>query len=189
MFFIPVMVKLNFQQSLLLSSVSHDPSEIILIWWFGALETLLSMLKTVMLFNVLWKSWYICFRVLWWIESSKEQPLFLVTKKYLLSLLINLKYHKILPQILKSSVIFLSWIVYSHTALLPFSLHLRSRRTAATAEQCHAGCEWHVPSDGGDWEAGCAPSPPGGKGALLHLHQLPSACSGENEGLWVWSYF
>jgi len=32
------MVKLNFSASLLQSSVSHDPSEIILICWFGAQE-------------------------------------------------------------------------------------------------------------------------------------------------------
>ncbi len=32
----PVLVKLNFQQPLLQSSVSHDPSEIILICWFAA---------------------------------------------------------------------------------------------------------------------------------------------------------
>ncbi len=37
--FIPVTAKLNFQQSLRQSSVSHDPSEIILICWFGAKET------------------------------------------------------------------------------------------------------------------------------------------------------
>ncbi len=38
------MTKLNFQQA----SVSHDPSEIILMCWFGAQETflLLSVLKT-----------------------------------------------------------------------------------------------------------------------------------------------
>ncbi len=30
---------MNFQQPLLLSLVSHDPSEIILICWFGAQET------------------------------------------------------------------------------------------------------------------------------------------------------
>ncbi len=37
MSFIPVMAKLKFQQLLLQSSVSHDPSEFILIWWFGAM--------------------------------------------------------------------------------------------------------------------------------------------------------
>ncbi len=31
--------KLNFRQSLLQSSVSHDPAEIILKCWFGAQET------------------------------------------------------------------------------------------------------------------------------------------------------
>ncbi len=43
--------KADFSASLLQSSVSHDPSEIILICWFAAQETffifLLSMLKTV----------------------------------------------------------------------------------------------------------------------------------------------
>ncbi len=38
---IPVMAKLNFQQPLLQSSVSNDPSEIILICWFVAQETFL----------------------------------------------------------------------------------------------------------------------------------------------------
>ncbi len=33
------MAKLNIQQPLLQSSVSHDPSEIILICWFGVQET------------------------------------------------------------------------------------------------------------------------------------------------------
>ncbi len=33
------MAKLNFQQSLLQASMSHDPSEIILLCWFGAQET------------------------------------------------------------------------------------------------------------------------------------------------------
>ncbi len=41
MYFIPVMAKLNFQQSLLQSSVSRDPSEIILIYWFAAPENVL----------------------------------------------------------------------------------------------------------------------------------------------------
>jgi len=31
----PVMANLNFQHHYSLSSVSHDPSEIILKWWFG----------------------------------------------------------------------------------------------------------------------------------------------------------
>jgi len=30
------MAKLNFQQPLLQSTESHDPSEIILVWWFDA---------------------------------------------------------------------------------------------------------------------------------------------------------
>ncbi len=45
MSFIPVMTTLNIQQPLLESSVLNDPSEIILICWFGAQET--SILKKV----------------------------------------------------------------------------------------------------------------------------------------------
>jgi len=37
---------------IIMSSVSHDPSEIILIWWFTAQETWLSVLKTVAYFCV-----------------------------------------------------------------------------------------------------------------------------------------
>ncbi len=42
---------MNFQQPLIQSSVPHDPSEIILICWFSAQETLLLLLvlKTVIL--------------------------------------------------------------------------------------------------------------------------------------------
>jgi len=43
--------KAEFSESLLQSSVSHDPSEIIQIWLFGAQETFL--LKTVALLNIL----------------------------------------------------------------------------------------------------------------------------------------
>ncbi len=53
------MTKLNVQQSLFQSSVSHDPSEIIQIW-FGAdgkNVLLLSMLKTVQLSIVLGNLW------------------------------------------------------------------------------------------------------------------------------------
>ncbi len=39
--------KLNFQQPLLLSSVSHDHSEIILICWIGAQETLIIIIMNV----------------------------------------------------------------------------------------------------------------------------------------------
>ncbi len=45
-----------------LPPVSHDPSESILICWFGAQyckHFLLSILKTVVLLNILWKTWYI----------------------------------------------------------------------------------------------------------------------------------
>jgi len=38
-----VVVKLNFREPLLQSSVSHDPSNIILICWFGAQETFISV--------------------------------------------------------------------------------------------------------------------------------------------------
>lgn len=49
---------------------------------------------------------------------------------------------------------------------------------SASAGQCHAGCEWHVPADGGDREAGGAASSSGGERTLLYLHRLPAACSG-----------
>ncbi len=64
--------------SLLQSSVSHDPSEIIIICWFAAQEIFLIilMLKTVVLHNILWKLWCILFfRIHRLIESSKEQHL------------------------------------------------------------------------------------------------------------------
>ncbi len=37
--FLYIFCNLNFRQQLLQSSVSHDPSEIILIFWFAAQET------------------------------------------------------------------------------------------------------------------------------------------------------
>ncbi len=43
--FIPVMAKLNFQQLLRQSSVSHDPSETILTYQFGAQETFLIIIN------------------------------------------------------------------------------------------------------------------------------------------------
>jgi len=51
--FIPV-IKAEFSASLLQSSVSHDPSEIILTWWFAAQETFLIiiMLKPVVLLRI-----------------------------------------------------------------------------------------------------------------------------------------
>ncbi len=46
--------KPNFQHHYEQSSVSHDPAEIILICWFGAQKyvLLLSVLKTIVLFNI-----------------------------------------------------------------------------------------------------------------------------------------
>jgi len=38
-------IRAEFSASLLQSSVSHDPSEIILIWWFGAQETVHLIIK------------------------------------------------------------------------------------------------------------------------------------------------
>ncbi len=57
---IPVLGKLNFQQPLLLSSVSHDPSYINLKCWFTAQETFLIIFKvenSALMF--LCKLWYI----------------------------------------------------------------------------------------------------------------------------------
>ncbi len=47
--------KLKFQQPLVQSSLSQDPSEIILICWFGDMDKhvfLLTMLKAVLLLNI-----------------------------------------------------------------------------------------------------------------------------------------
>ncbi len=52
--------------SLLQSSVSHDPSEIILTCWVGAQETLLINInvKTDGMINIfVWKLWYIFYRI------------------------------------------------------------------------------------------------------------------------------
>ncbi len=43
---IPLIAKLNFQQPLIESSVSHDPSEIIEICWFGAQDFFLISVKS-----------------------------------------------------------------------------------------------------------------------------------------------
>ncbi len=48
------MVNLNFQQPSLQSSVSHDYPEIILIYGFGSQILLSSLLKMVVLLNILW---------------------------------------------------------------------------------------------------------------------------------------
>ncbi len=44
--------KLNLRQPLLQSSVSHDPSELFLIFCFAAQETFLIILETVVLLNI-----------------------------------------------------------------------------------------------------------------------------------------
>ncbi len=59
------------------SSVSRDPSEIILIFWFAVQETLLSMLKTAVLLNIFVET-QIFFKILWWIEISKDQHCFVI---------------------------------------------------------------------------------------------------------------
>ncbi len=57
--FIPV-IKAEFSASLLQSSVSHDPSEITLIYWFGAQETFpIINVENNCADLFLWKQW--CF--------------------------------------------------------------------------------------------------------------------------------
>ncbi len=70
------MEKLNFQQRLLLSSVSQDPSEIILICLIGSQDTflLLSMLKKVVVLNIF--GFFDKWRFIKWNEISEEQHLF-----------------------------------------------------------------------------------------------------------------
>lgn len=46
----------------------------------------------------------------------------------------------------------------------------RSWELAPPAGQRHAGCQRPVSANGGDREAGCAESPPGGEGALLYFY-------------------
>ncbi len=53
--------------------MSHDPSEIIIIYWFGAQETFQININAE---NSCAFCGYIFFRLLWWIQSSKEQHLF-----------------------------------------------------------------------------------------------------------------
>ncbi len=73
-----VIAKLNFQQLLLQSSWSHDPSEIIVICWFGAQETFVIIMNVekqlLLIFFV--ETMIYFFRIVWWSESSKEQHLF-----------------------------------------------------------------------------------------------------------------
>lgn len=46
----------------------------------------------------------------------------------------------------------------------------RPGEPAPPAGQCHAGCQWLVPANGGDGEASCSQSPPGRERALLYIH-------------------
>jgi len=55
-------IKAEFTASLLQSSVSHDPTEIIIIWCSR---------NSLRVFFTVFFHFY--FRILWWIESSKEQ--------------------------------------------------------------------------------------------------------------------
>ncbi len=60
-----------------LSSMSHNPSEMILICWFGAQCTFLVIIKVENSFLIFfWKLRYLFSRILWWIEFSTEQHLF-----------------------------------------------------------------------------------------------------------------
>ncbi len=64
MYFISV-IKSEFSASLLQSSVSHDPSEIILICWLAVQETFIIII--IIIINIS--------RTLWWTERSKYQHL------------------------------------------------------------------------------------------------------------------
>ncbi len=65
--------KAEFSASLLRSSVSHDPSEIILKCWFAAQET---FIKTVVLLYIFVETMIHFSGLFRWIESSIEQHLF-----------------------------------------------------------------------------------------------------------------
>ncbi len=69
----------EFSASLLQSSVSHDPSEIILIRWFDSQETFLIIINV----KISCAAQYFCgncdafyFIHLWWIESKTKQHFF-----------------------------------------------------------------------------------------------------------------
>ncbi len=64
------MIKAVFSASLLQSSVSHDPSEIILIYWFGPQETFLIIINAE---NCLY-----CLIFLWKQTESPKQHLFTI---------------------------------------------------------------------------------------------------------------
>ncbi len=52
----------EFSESLLKSSVSHDPSEILLIWWLAAQETF-AIIINAYIFAEIVKN---IFRIVWW---------------------------------------------------------------------------------------------------------------------------
>ncbi len=64
--------------SIITSSVSHDPSEIILISCLLLKKHifLLLVLKTAVLIIILWNNHKCDFRILWWMENSNQQHLF-----------------------------------------------------------------------------------------------------------------
>ncbi len=64
-------VKSEFSASLFQSSVAHDPSQILLIWWFGVQERLLFIISAE---NLMLSSMLCLFilQILWQMESSKE---------------------------------------------------------------------------------------------------------------------
>ncbi len=69
------MIKAEFSASFLQFSESHGSSEIIIIYWFAAQETLIIIsVENGLIF--MWKLWNMFFRILWWIESSEEHNLF-----------------------------------------------------------------------------------------------------------------
>ncbi len=73
------MIKAELSASLLQSSVSHDPSEIILICWFAAQETCIIIINTknscaALYFSVNHDA-FLSVKNLWRIESSREQHL------------------------------------------------------------------------------------------------------------------
>ncbi len=119
--------------SLLQSSVSHDPSEIILKCWFTAQETFIitnvENIKQLCCLMFLFKLWYIfIFRILWRIESSKEQHL---VKTEIMCKIMNVfpvTFDQFKAFLLNTSITFLKksyWFLckFIHTNLLVFSKH------------------------------------------------------------------
>ncbi len=89
--------KMEFSASLLQSSVSHDPSEIILIFWFAPQETFVIIINVILNIDYYDYHFYHCFNILYiiiiWCFMFLEKLLY--RKRERVNILLN-NYYKIL---------------------------------------------------------------------------------------------